>query len=628
MSINVVAVLLCVLVGALALILIATLSQLRATRRSLADARRNFANLEQDSYYNSLVVDSANDGLVVQNMKGIVQWVNPAYCVLQGLPADQIIGRNPLSFCMPPHETPSEAAIAAFRYDPNDPHFHALHLAHNQRGDGELFWNQISVSFRTAPNGEQHAILVCRDVTEQVENEEKLKETTYKLAHSATHDGLTKIPNRAAMLKNCNELLRVAAKQGSRVGMLHIDLDLFKEINDSKGHGAGDAVLVHVADAMRNVARPNDFVARVGGDEFIVVCPDVQGLADLKQIGHEFAKAIQTPVEWNHHIINCTVSIGGAVSQPGSRDPEELIQHSDFALYEVKRNGRRHVATYDEELHQRHTNMVKRGAELSTAVQNGGLEFFFQPVVNWCTNRLLGFETLVRWRHKTEGLLPPGAFLGLVADLGLMAEVDLAAMAAGIDLKLMLREAGYPNKVVSFNASADGLLHPGYVSGLKSLCARNDINPGQVTVEVLETVMFDDQMSASKHADVISALRNHGFLTVLDDFGVGHAGLAHLAQLNLSGVKIDRSLVSEVLNDKASARITATVLDLCADLDLDVISEGVETARIAERICDMGCNIQQGYAIAKPMPYESVLPWIRNFYGIDATQTAIRVGQK
>lgn len=608
-----------VISAALLLLFIACFGQLRAAQKALAKTRGTLKQVQQDSYFNNLVVASANDGLIVQNLEGIILWANPAYLVLLGMPADKVIGRNPLSFCLPPEDTPSDAEIAAFRYDPEDPSFATLHQARNLRGNNEIFWNQISVSFRVAPSGEHHAILACRDVTEQVENEEKLRQTTAQLTFSASHDGLTQIPNRGAMVAACTRQLKLAAEQGTRVGLLHLDIDFFKEINDSKGHGAGDATLIHVAQKLQTAARPNDLVARVGGDEFIMVCPAVQGLPELQDIGERLAAAIEAPITWQHHNLSCKVSIGAALSDPGACDPKDLIQHSDFALYEVKRTGRGRVATYDENLHLRHSRLSERSADLSAAVRGGGLEFHFQPVVIWSQQRLLGFETLVRWRHPTEGLQSPAEFLPMAADLGLMADLDLAAMQAGIDLKMALRTAGYPNKVISINASAEGLLHPEYVSRLKGLCKRHDIGPGHITVEVLETVVFDQQMSMSDHAEVISALRGHGFLTVLDDFGVGHAGLAHLAKLSLTGVKIDRSLVSQVSKDKASARIVTTVLDLCTDLGLDVIGEGVETVEIADTMQAMGCDIMQGYGIAKPMPMQDVLPWVQQFTANPAT---------
>jgi diguanylate cyclase (GGDEF)-like protein/PAS domain S-box-containing protein len=612
------------LCGALLLLFVGSAGQLRSARRALDQARTARERIERQSYYNNLVVDSANDGLVVQTLDGLVLWANPAYFAMHGQAPENIIGRNPLSYCMPLEDTPTPEVIAAFRYVPDDPNFSPLYMRKNRRGDGSLFWNQMSVSFRTAPDGQEHAIVVCRDVTEQVENEEKLRQTTADLLFSATHDALTRIPNRGALVTGCAAQLEQASLLGTRVGMLQLDIDFFKEINDTHGHGAGDATLVHVARMMQSVAGPRDLVARMGGDEFVMVCPDVQGLPQLQDIGARLAKVIETPFTWGQRPLSCRVSIGAALSLPGAREPEELIQHSDFALYEVKRSGRGRIAAYDEVLHQRYLQLTQRSAELTDAVRNGRIEFYHRPAVIWATQQLLGFETLVRWRHPVEGVLSPSAFLPLAAELGLMPEIDLAAMRAGIDLKLRLRAAGMPNKIVSFNASAEGLLHPDYAPQLKALCTQHDIPPAQLTIEVLETIMFDDQMSASRHAEVIASLRQHGFLTVLDDFGVGHAGLAHLAQLHLSGIKIHRSLVANLTTDKASSRIVATMIDLCADLGLDVMAEGAETLDTATTLSGMGCQIIQGAVVSRPLPAAEALSWTERFYRDKAAAPAAR----
>ncbi|SMY05901.1 putative bifunctional diguanylate cyclase/phosphodiesterase [Flavimaricola marinus] len=600
--------------GALIMLFLATAGQLRSARKALANSRATLVEIERKSYFNDLVIDSANDGLVVQSLDGLVLWANPTYFALHGRSPKEIIGRNPLSYCMPIDEMPSAEEIAAFRYEPENPNYGGLHLRRNQRGDGSLFWNQMSVSFRTAPDGTQHAIVVCRDVTEQVENEEKLRKTTAQLTFSATHDALTSIPNRKSLVTAATQELCRAAHLGTRVGLLQIDVDFFKEINEVNGHLAGDATLVHISQTLKRLARSGDHIARVGGDEFILLRPDVQGLPEIQEAGEEIARALEAPFEWNNLQLMCKVSIGVALSQAGAREPEELIQHSDFALSEVKRTGRGRVAAYDEALHLHHLHIAKRGVELSEAVFDGGLSFLHQPVIKWDTQQVLGFETLVRWDHPTDGVLRPSEFLPLAASLGLQGNIDIAAMEAGLALKMRLSAAGFRNKIVSFNASAEGLLHPDYAPKLQALVARNAIEPEHVTVEVLEATMFNDKMAMPRQADIITELRRNGFLIVLDDFGVGPVGLAHLAELNLSGVKIDQSLASKVLVDKASSRIVATVVELCADLGLDVIANGAETPEIAQELARLGCHILQGHSVERPMTAEDAIRWVHQFY--------------
>lgn len=584
----------------------------RRARALLQHLRRMAARLTRrggQTYLAGLMAQSAHDGLVVQSLDGIILWANPAYCRMMRLPTDRIVGVNPLRFCLPAGEEMTPQQIAAFRYDPRDPEFTHMHLRRNRRGDGTEFWNQMSHAFHVTPGGDELAMIICRDVSDAVAREDELRETSARLAHTASHDSLTGIRNRRAMMDDCRRALDEAGCT-DLVGLLHLDIDQFKDINDTKGHAAGDAVLIRVARSLEAAARRDDIVARIGGDEFVVVCPAIRSAEDLYDVAAAILRGCETPFDWTSHRITCRVSIGAALSTPGQTDPDLLLQRADFALYEAKRTQDGRFAIYDETLRRAQNDRAVMSADLREAVCSRALEFHVQPLLAGPPDRIVGFEMLVRWRHPTDGLLAPAVFLDLAESLGLMADIDIAAMESGVALQAALTAAGHKHIGISVNVSSDGLMHPDYVDRLVAATRTHGVDPGLITIEVLETIMFDTRRSIRPPADVIGQLRGMGFRTTLDDFGIGHAGLAHLAQLDLTGVKVDRSLVARVCADRASARIVATVIELCTDLGLDVVGEGVEDRGTAQSLSQMGCRIIQGYGIARPMPQADVIGWL------------------
>ncbi|MBD3764634.1 MAG: EAL domain-containing protein [Rhodobacterales bacterium] len=608
------------LIAGLALILLAAMAGIAALagRCALQRARADLRHERLAAEYYRMAAEHANDGLVVQTMDATIVWANPAYLRMMGRSADQVIGSNPLEFAFPPDEAPAPEAIAAFRYDPNAPQSE-LQLFRNIRGDGSLFWNQINIAFRRSASGEDHAILVCRDVTESVEHEETLRAMRDRLAHEASHDALTGLANRSEMMRYLDRALAAERTGGRQVGILHVDLDHFKEINDTHGHSAGDRALEHAAAMLVGALRTGDLVARVGGDEFIVICPGMPDLAALESTGRALAAAIRRPFVWRDVTLSCQASIGCALADPGCADSQTLLLQSDFALYEAKRSGRGRIAAYDERLHQRHMRAQRRSADLREAVEIGALDHLYQPVLDLRTGQIAGFETLVRWQHETEGLIAPRDFLPLAAELGLMAKLDLASMEAALEAKHRLAAGGFRDVSMSFNASSDLLRHPSFINRLVFGAEAAGMDRHQIAIEVLETTVFADEGEGGSPARIIRDLRDAGFEVFLDDFGMGYAGLAHLAELAITGIKIDKALVNRIMTNDTSAKIVATIIELCRDLGLKIIAEGVEDAATADRLRTMGCPMIQGYWLSPPIRGELVPDFLRGHGAAPAT---------
>ena len=567
-------------------------------------------SLTQDQQFHLIASACTDDGLVVQDLTGKVLWVNPAYCRIMGWEAHEMLGRNPLEYCLPKDQQMTAQDIAAFRFDAADPTWNQLALHQNVKKSGELFWNQINVSFHVAPDGTTFVILVCRDVTEEVENAERLREKTAELAHVATHDGLTGAGNRAKLTSFVTEALARARDTGTQVGLLQIDLDKFKEINDTHGHATGDAVLKTIADRVTRTLRGTDLLARIGGDEFVAVCQDVADISQLQKLGATICEVARKPFTFGSQEISPSISLGAVISETNTETLDELLRKADFALYEVKRSGRGSVAIYDERLHKRLRRKERRSDELLRAVRENELTFHFQPTILAADGEVRGFEALVRWDHPKEGMLLPAQFLPLAHDLGLMVDIDLQAMNAAMVLRSKLIAAGWENMRTGFNASSalftDGEIHPEFIN----MPARLGLSTDNIVVELPESVLFGEHIFPEQRVSIVHQLHALGFSIVLDDFGAGFAGLMHLVQLEIDGFKNARGLMENLLTEPACQRTLQVVIELAKDIGLLCISVGVESEEQFQVIREIGGDIAQGHWIAQPMAADSVIGWL------------------
>jgi len=578
-------------------------------RNRLRSLQNDTAKTLRDLDLLRMASENASDGLLIQDIAGRIVWCNDTYCCDLGMPREDILGRNPLEFAVPSDQHPSQSDFSTFRYDPHDETLKDLQLYQNQRPDGTRFWTQIGTSIRKGTDGQTYAVLVCRDVTQQVEKEKNLEDLTSKLEYEATHDSLTGLPNRSAFLSFVEHALDQDPK-GS-VGLLHIDLDNFKTINDTHGHSAGDAVLRHAANTISENLRDTDMVARIGGDEFVVVCRNVPDLCYLNGVSQRLLDQLCRPFAWSDRSLIAQASIGAAQTIDETQDADELLIQADFALYEAKKAGRARVALYDENLHQRYTAETCLAGELAQAIDTGTMDFWFQPIKNMRTGQIFGFETLVRWTHpETQRIYTPDEFLPIVDDLGFLAQLDMISMMTALDKKSALDASGHCDLRISFNASPELLSHPDFINRLIWAIEANNISRNQITIEVLETTNFGNLSETSSQAAIIRDLKLAGFNVFLDDFGVGFAGLSHLAALDVSGVKIDRSLITGLLHDDVSFKVVRKTIELCIDLDIDVVAEGVEDPATAHALHAMGCKLIQGFWLSKPIKSSDMLPWL------------------
>lgn len=427
-----------------------------------------------------------------------------------------------------------------------------------------------------------------------------LKQTNSKLEHIVNHDQLTGLPNRQSLT---DQLARIVQQDGPiEQTLFSIGLDDFKSVNDSIGHDYGDALLISVGRGLLCCVDNEDFVARVGGDEFVIIT-DEPAANVIKRI----IAALAAPFEIKGRRIPIRASIGYVSIYGDVSQPLEIVADAEIAMHFAKDCGGGRAEAYTHSLRADLELMHKLQLDLRDAIDNGEIEPWFQPQVRLSDGCLHGAEVLARWRHPTRGLLTPNLFLPAAERAGLMVDLDLAIWKAAMDLAHSWQIAHLWRPSISLNAAPDTLSNPDFIERFLLALSRSGLGAGQVIVEVLETTLINgkDDMAAIN----IDSLAECGIALELDDFGTGYASLSRLTQLPLTGIKLDRSLIAP-LPDQAADSVIRAILALAAELGLRVIAEGVEHLEQAEHLHQYGCGVGQGYGFGHPMPAAEFAAWL------------------
>ena len=563
-----------------------------------------------------LILDHARDGIALLDIRGRVLWMNPALEQMLGWPLDLMRGRNPAELINLPEDRPTPDQLARFRYSPGSSLFDNFRVTRHMRRDGSRFWNQQSHALiDTGPTESQKMVVVtCRDITEQMRIQTALVQVKDDLEHAAYHDDLTGLGNRKKLSRY---LASAAARDGlqtGRTGVLQLDLDEFKQINDTLGHAAGDSVLRHVAQALAGCTGPGDLVCRTGGDEFLLVCLDIPDTAALMRRAEAIICAAGSPLTWKGQTLVPGISVGAsmcAAAPPAGSMPsdqcggEVLIRQADQALYAAKEGGRGRAVLYTDRLGARYRAERQLSRDLVRAVEEREFTVHLQPILHLALGRITGCEALLRWRHPTRGLLPPTDFMQAAEQAQLLSQIDYLAMDAALDALAALHAQGFADLCLSLNVSSTILEDADYPGLLDWGLQSRGLPAARICVEIRETtIMARGALDAA--AAAITRLRRMGVRVALDDFGTGYAGLAHMSSTQLDAIKLDRSLIRRLEHDARARVITRSVIHLCALLGMQVVAEGVETQGQLEILRRAKCPLIQGYGIARPMPLDQI----------------------
>lgn len=422
------------------------------------------------------------------------------------------------------------------------------------------------------------------------------KEAASRVLHAALHDALTGLPNRALFIDRLALAMRRSHRSGRVYGVLFMDLDRFKVVNDSLGHRVGDDFLVVVADRLQQAVRPADTVARLGGDEFVILVEDVDQVGELQVVADRLHAVLRQPVDIEGHRLHPSASIGIAEGRRGYTSPEELLRDADTAMYRAKKEGRARSAFFDQELREWALRRLELENGIRLAIAQEELELHYQPVVDVATGRVHGVEALLRWRRGGR-LLLPGEFLGHATDAGALTEIGTWALLEACEDIARANEGRSDALRLSVNLASCQLREGDLIRTVDEALESSGLPASNLVLELTETAIIEN---AEQAAYVLSALRERGVRIHLDDFGAGYSGLAYLQQLPVDCLKIDRSFVSGICEKPGDLAIVRAILGLAEGLGMEVVAEGVETGAQRGALVDLGCPFAQGFLFGRP----------------------------
>jgi diguanylate cyclase (GGDEF)-like protein/PAS domain S-box-containing protein len=510
--------------------------------------------------------------------------VNRAYCRFLGREPHEFMGGRVVDFAHPDERASTEALSHQIREQDQIVKLERRYL----HADGHEVWGRLHLTRIEGAEGPS-VLAAIEDITEARAAEEQLR-------HHALHDSLTGMPNRTLIFDRLQQAMARARRGHEAIGVIVVDVDHFKEVNDNYGHPAGDQLLVAIARALQGVLRDSDSAGRLGGDEFVIVCESVRDHAEVAEVAERLRLAARAPVQIGGRTLLPSISLGCTLTT-GQGNVDQVLSEADAALYRAKDAGRGRHVLFDEEMRQTSQAQLEQRAQLELALANNELRLHYQPIVELTTDRVVGYEALLRWQHPQRGLLLPGEFLATIVDGDLDVPVtrwvlnqacqDIASLGAGSG------EAPY----LSVNLSPRQLSRSELATEVAAAAARANFPATRLWLEITEEHLVD-----RRHRPVLDALRSLGCQIALDDFGTGYSGLTYLQQLPVDTIKIDRSYIARICIDRASAGITAAVNGLGEVLNIRILAEGVETEEQAEMLRTMGVRVAQGYLFGRPAP--------------------------
>lgn len=543
--------------------------------------------LETEQEHLQVTLKSISDAVISTNADKRITYFNPAAEQITGWSREEALGR-PVTEVLITRQAPSQTLRGLSPEDKLQPYAAEMLL---QRRNGEL----LPVEEMTAPlwgteNESLGEVITVRDMS-------AIRALTSKLSHQASHDPLTGLPNRVLLHEQLEKELACSERDNTRLALLYLDLDLFKEVNDSLGHSVGDELLRQVAKRLEHCVRQTDTVSRMGGDEFVILLLDFKPLSYLGELSQKLAQHLQAPFVLGPETIELSTSIGVSVFPEDGRDAETLLKHADVAMYHAKTRGRNNVEFFAPEMKRRSTERYHLETELREAIAKNQLSLYFQPQIALRSGQVIGAEVLLRWRHPEKGLIPPNRFIPAAEQSGnLMMSIGDWVLEQTCRQVRAWSDAKQSPFRLSVNVSMVQLRHDSFQQHVAELLHQFQLSPDQLQLEMTESIIMSDISGAKDH---VRQLKELGVQVAVDDFGTGYSSLSYLKDLPVDELKIDQSFLRDIGSDTDKTEIVQAIIRMGQSLNLRVMAEGVEDQAAVDFLTSNDCEAVQGYYYSK-----------------------------
>lgn len=542
------------------------------------------------------VIEASHDAVMITDTKGVIQSVNPSFSKLTGYSAEEALGKTPKLLSSGLHDPSFYQQL----WQQLKQQGYWQGEIWNKRKNGEVYPEWLSISAVRGNNGaiNQYAAIFS-DITERKKREQKIHELAY-------FDELTGLANRRLFQDRLEQALSNAKRHHHQLAVLFLDLDLFKRINDTLGHQAGDEALRQVAARLQKASRTGESVARLGGDEFTLLIPEASSIEEIKTLAQRIIAQFVQPFEIQQNELTLTTSVGISIYPLHGQTASELLKFADAAMYQAKESGRNKYSIYNASVGQRHDQALQLEQALRKALSQHLLEVHYQPKVDLQTGQLHSLEALVRWNDQDSGYISPERFIGMAETLGLIQQLGQQVMRQVCEQLQSWAELAVP---VAVNISAKELADPQFLPQLEQTLADTRINPQLLELEITESCLLPERAAETQH--VLQKLRQLGIRLAIDDFGTGYSSLSYLRHLPINSLKIDRSFIKTLPENTSDRQITSAIIAMANALGLDVVAEGVETQAQQEFLLSAGCQFGQGYWFGKAMEQQQILPLLQ-----------------
>ena len=544
-------------------------------------------------------IENAAEGVIVCDNQGRLVSANKAFTRITGHAAEEVLGQRLEDLSPPEQGMPGYAEV----FDLVRTQGHWKGELWSRRKNGDRYVEARSISAVRDDAGQAvNYIILCSDVTKQKEDETRLQ----FLAH---HDPLTGLPNRIQFQERCDEALMRAARHNSKVAVMFVDLDHFKTVNDSLGHGHGDELLRNVATRLEECTRKTDTVARLGGDEFTILLGEVADSGDIAFIAKKIADRLSASFMIAGHEVYVSASVGISCYPEDGQSAAALIKNADAAMYAAKEQGRNNYQFFSAEMNTQALEALMMASSLRLAIERDELILEYQPRLDLATGRVTGAEALVRWNHPALGRIMPSQFIGLAEKTGLIDPIGEWVLRRACTQMVEWRRVGVGLPRVAVNISARQFRHPDFTERIAAILQETGMDASTLEVEVTESMVMHDPQRTSV---ILERLKERNVVVAIDDFGTGYSSLSYLKRFPLDYIKIDQSFVRGIPRDAEDVGIVRAIIALAKTLDVELIAEGIDTREQLAFLEKEGCNEGQGYLISTSLPPERLAAFVQN----------------